>query len=117
MAEHLQRLGPPLTAGPPDDPRQVVAATLAYVNRNRQRMDYPRYRRQGLPVTSAAVESLIKQVNRRVKGTEKFWLRGGAETVLEVRAAYLSEDGRAEAFHDHRPRGRAVGRGRLRPAA
>ncbi|MCX5670341.1 MAG: hypothetical protein NTU94_03335 [Planctomycetota bacterium] len=68
---------------------QVVASTLAYVNRNRQRMDYPRYRRHGLPVRSAAVESLIKQVNRRVKGTEEFWRRGGAETVLAVRAAYL----------------------------
>jgi hypothetical protein len=117
LAEQLQRLGRPSTAGPPEEPRQVVADTLAYVKRNRQRMDYPRYRRQGLPVTSAAVESLIKQVNRRVKGTEKFWRRGGAEAVLEVRAAYLSEDGRAEAFHDRRPRGRAVGRGRLRPAA
>lgn len=117
LAEQLQRLGRPSTAGPPEDPRQVVADTLAYVKRNRQRMDYPRYRRQGLPVTSAAVESLIKQVNHRVKGTEKFWLRGGAEAVLQVRAAYLSQDGRAEEFHDHRPRGRAVGRGRLRPAA
>lgn len=117
LAQQLQRLGRPSTAGPPEEPRQVVADTLAYVRRNRQRMDYPRYRRQGLPVTSAAVESLIKQVNHRVKGTEKFWLRGGAESVLAVRAAYLSQDGRAEAFHDHRPRGRAVGRGRLRPAA
>jgi hypothetical protein len=80
-------------------------------------MDYPRYRRQGLPVTSAVVESHIKQINRRVKGTEKFWLRGGAESVLQVRAAHLSEDGRAEEFHDRRPPGRAVGRGRLRPAA
>ncbi|MCX5670251.1 MAG: hypothetical protein NTU94_02880 [Planctomycetota bacterium] len=117
LAQQLQRLGWPSTTGPPEESRQVVADTLAYVKRNRQRMDYPRYRRQGLPVTSAAVESLIKQVNHRVKGTEKFWVRGGAEAVLAVRAAYLSEDGRAEAFHDHRPRGRAVGRGRLRPAA
>jgi hypothetical protein len=117
LAEQLQRLGAASTPGPPGEPRQAVAATLAYVNRNRQRMDYPRYRRQGLPVTSAAVESLIKQINRRVKGTEKFWRRGGAESVLQVRAAYLSDDGRAEAFHDHRPQGRAVGRGRLRPAA
>jgi hypothetical protein len=117
LAEQLQRLGWPSTAGPPEEPRQVLADTLAYVKRNRQRMDYPRYRRQGLPVTSAAVKSLIKQVNHRVKGTEKFWVCGGAECVLTVRAAYLSEDGRAEEFHDHRPQGRAVGRGRLRPAA
>jgi hypothetical protein len=80
-------------------------------------MDYPRYRRQGLPVTSTIVESLIKQFNKRVKGTEKFWLRGGAEAILQSRAAYLSDDGRDQAFHAHRPRGRAVGQNRLRLTA
>ena len=78
------------------------------------RMNYPQYRREGLPVTSATVESLIKQFNQRVKGTGKFRLRGGAEAVLQVRAAYLSDDGRGEEFHHHRPRGHAVGRNRLR---
>jgi hypothetical protein len=95
---------------------KVVELALAYVERNRQRMDYPRYRRMGLPVSSSLVESLIKQINHRVKGTEQFWNNGGLEAVLQVRAAYLSEDGRAEAFHENRPRGPAVGRnrGRLR---
>ena len=41
----------------------------------------------------------------------------GAEAILQVRAAYLSDDGRGEEFHQHRPRGHAVGRNRLRPAA
>jgi hypothetical protein len=80
-------------------------------------MNYPQYRREGLPVTSAAVESLIKQFNQRIKGSEKFRLCGGAEAVLQVRAAYLSDDGRAEDFHTRRPRGRAVGQHRLRRAA
>jgi hypothetical protein len=91
---------------------KVVELALAYVERNRERMDYPRYRRLGLPVSSSLVESLIKQINHRVKGTEQFWNHGGLETVLQVRAAYLSEDGRAEAFHERRPRGPAVGRNR-----
>ena len=117
LQEHLRRLGPPADDAPDDAPRRVVSKVLAYVSTNAQRMDYPRYRREGLPVSSAAVESLIKQFNQRVKGTEKFWLRGGAEAVLQVRAAYLSDDGRGEAFHAHRPRNRAAGRGRLRPAA
>jgi hypothetical protein len=87
------------------------------VENNRARMDYPRYRRLGLPIVSASVESVLKQVNRRVKGSEKFWLRGGAEAVLQVRAAYLSEDGRAERYWARpRPYARAAGRGRLRPA-
>ena len=93
--------------------RTVVAST-AKVERNRERMDYPRYRRMGLPISSALVESLIKQVNYRVKGSEQFWNRGGLEAVLQVRAAYLSQDGRGEDFHERRPRGPAVGRNRAK---
>ncbi len=75
-------------------------------------MDYARYRREGLPVTSTVVESLIKQFNQRVKGTEKFRNQGGAEAILRIRAAYLSEDDRVERFHEQRPRGRAASRER-----
>jgi hypothetical protein len=117
LQKQLARLGPPPDESAGDTPRRVVSLTLAYVTANAGRMEYPRYRREGLPVSSAAVESLIKQFNQRVKGTEKFWLRGGAEAVLQVRAAYLSDDGRGEAFHAHRPRGRAAGSHRFRLAA
>jgi hypothetical protein len=117
LSEQAERLGPPPPKCRADDGRKIMALSLAYVQNNAERMDYPRYRRKGLPVTSAAVESLVKQFNQRVKGTEKFWLRGGAEAVLQVRAAYLSDDGRGEEFHRHRPRSRAVGRNRLRRSA
>jgi hypothetical protein len=101
-----------------DDPRRIVAETLGYVENNQTRMDYPRYRQLGLPISSAPVESVIKQINRRVKGSEKFWLREGAEALLQVRAAYLSEDGRAERYWSRpRPYARAAGGGRLRPVA
>ena len=101
-----------------DDPRRRVHEALGYVRNNRGRMDYPRYRRLGLPVSSAAVESTIKRVNRRVKGSEKFWLGGGAEAMSRLRAAHLSEDGTAGRYWEKpRPPGRAVGEGRLRPAA
>ena len=94
-----------------------MSLVLEYVTHNAGRMDYPRYRQQGLPVTSTIVESLIKQFNKRVKGTEKFWVRPGAEAILQSRAAYLSEDGRDGTFLGHRPRGRAAGRNRLRLSA
>jgi hypothetical protein len=96
----------------PKDACRVVKLATDYVERNRERMNYPRYRRMGLPVSSALVESLIKQINHRVKGTEQFWNDGGLEAVLQVRAAYLSEDGRAEKHHEQRPRRPAVGRNR-----
>ena len=108
---------PPADA-PDNDPRQVVAEALRYVHNNRTRMDYPRYRRLGLPTSSAPVESTIKQINRRVKGSEKFWLGNGAEAMLQLRAAYLSEDDRASAYWSRpRPYARAAGAGRLRRAA
>lgn len=53
-----------------------------------------------------------------MKGTEKFWLEGGAEAILQVRAAYLSEDGRTERYWTRpRPYAPAVGSGRLGRAA
>lgn len=112
-----ERLGPAPPHTSDDDPRRIVSLALEYVKSNACRMDYATYRRAGLPITSSAVESLIKQFNKRVKGTEQFWLEGGAEAILQVRAAYLSDDDRAVQFHKHRRPGRAVGRNRLRPAA
>ena len=98
--------------------KQTVEETLTYVRNNRQRMDYPEYRRLGLPISSAPVESTIKQINRRVKGTEKFWLEGGAEAILQLRAAQVSQDDRWNRYWS-RPRKhrRAAGSGRLAQAA
>jgi hypothetical protein len=70
---------------------------------NQPRMDYPCYRRQGLPIITGLVESLIKQFNRRVKGTEKFWNETQAETILQLRAAQLSEDDRLAEHLKTRP--------------
>jgi hypothetical protein len=77
--------------------------TIGYLTNNQARMDYPRYRRAGLPTCSGLVESLIKQFNRRVKGTEKFWNPTGAETILQLRAAYLCEDERLKKHLKTRP--------------
>jgi hypothetical protein len=76
----------------PTDPYEVIRLTIGYLSHNESRMDYPRYRRAGLPTCSGLVESLVKQFNRRVKGTEKFWNPSQAETILQLRAAFLSAD-------------------------
>jgi hypothetical protein len=86
------------------DPRAVLQQALTYLRNNRGRMDYPRYRRLGLPIVSALVESLIKEINGRVKGTEKCWNDPeGAERILQVRAAVLSEDERLAKHMAQRP--------------
>jgi hypothetical protein len=118
LRKAVSELGEPPPKATDTDPRKIVRETLGYVQNNRTRMDYPRYRRLGLPTSSAPVESTIKQINRRVKGSEKFWLSGGAEAILQLRAAYLSEDDRASTYWSRpRPYARAAGAGRLRVAA
>jgi hypothetical protein len=64
---------------------------LRYLRNNAGRMRYDEYRRQGLPIMTSAVESVIKLINKRVKGSEKFWSEPGAEAILQLRADYLSE--------------------------
>lgn len=110
LAKHSQRIGLPPKGVADDDPRKILANALNYVDTNSERMDYARYRKAGLPISSAPVESLIKEVDKRVKGSEKFWIREGLEAILQVRAAYLSDDGREENFWACRPLGRAAGR-------
>jgi hypothetical protein len=87
-----------------DDPNKPLADAVRYLSNNRSRMDYPTYRRLGLPVTSSPMESLVKQINLRVKGTEMFWDDpDGAEAILRLRAASLSDDGRLDRYLANRP--------------
>ena len=45
------------------------------------------------------MESLVKEMNCRVKGTEMFWNHPqGAEAILQVRAAALSDDDRLSKY-------------------
>jgi hypothetical protein len=87
-----------------DDPNKPLVDAVRYLTNNRSRMDYPTYRRLGLPVTSSPMESLVKQMNLRVKGTEMFWDDpAGAEAILRLRAASLSDDGRLDRHLARRP--------------
>lgn len=117
LHRHRRRIGEPAEGVGEKDPRAVLVANIRYITENRSSMDYPAYRRAGFPVTSALVESGIKQYNRRVKGTEKFWRRDGVEAVLQVRAAHLSEDDRAKRHFENRPRAHHAGGPRFRKPA
>jgi hypothetical protein len=79
-------------------PRQVVARALRYLRNHQDKMRYDVYRRQGLPITSSLMESVVKQVNQRVKGTAKFWSEEGGEAVLQRRADHLSDGAPRQAF-------------------
>lgn len=96
--------GEAATAEERRDPRRVVAQARSYLGNNRDRMAYPRYRREGLPTTSSLVESLVGEVNARVKSKQKHWNRPAeAESILQLRAAVLSQDDRLHRFFAQRP--------------
>ena len=101
-------LGVPEKDESEESPRQKVAHALRYLQNQKSRMRYDEYRRQGLPLTSSHIESTIKQINRRVKGSEKFWSGRGAEALLQLSADYLSETKPLTTFWRDRP-SRATG--------
>lgn len=71
---------------------------ITYLSNNASRMQYARYRREGLPVTTSPVESAQKQINERIKGTEKFWRDDSLEPLLQLKADDLSETHDRNAF-------------------
>jgi hypothetical protein len=86
------------------DPRVIVQKCITYLTNNKDRMDYPKYRQLGLPCSTSPVESLIKEVNFRTKGTEKFWNRPeGADAILAVRNAVLGDDDKLSNWILNRP--------------
>ena len=104
MRRHQEKLGSPPQGCDENDPRQVLAEGITYFENNASRMNYPRYRKEGLPITSAYMESFVKEMNYRVKGTEKFWNDGpSAEAILQLRAAKLSDDDRLARHMRSRP--------------
>jgi hypothetical protein len=98
-----QELGLPGENELEESPRAKVADALRYLQNQKARMRYDAYRRQGLPITSSHIESTIKQINRRVKGSEKFWSGVGAEALLQLAADYLSETRPLTTFWRERP--------------
>ncbi len=79
---------------------------MSYLSNNSaRRMAYPRYRQQGsADHEQLLAESLVGEFNARVKSRQKYWNRPcGAEAMLQLRAAWLSEDGRLERYFAERP--------------
>ena len=101
VASRSAEIGPPDKDESETSPRKLVAKTLGYLKNQRSRMKYDQYRKRGLPITSSYIESTIKQINRRVKGSEKFWAQG-AEPLLKLAADHLSETTDLDCFWKQR---------------
>jgi hypothetical protein len=91
LSRRQEELGLPTDDESDTSPRKIVDRALTYLQNQKSRMNYPRYRKLGLPITSSLMESTIKQLNRRIKGTEKFWSDKGGEAMLQMKADTLSD--------------------------
>ncbi len=68
---------------------ETLEKTRTYLSNNRDRMNYPEYRRLGLPIGSGRVEGLCKTLveGRCKQSGMRNWRPRGAEGVLRLRAA------------------------------
>lgn len=74
------------------DPRWIVHRNVGYFEENRERMNYPAYRAQGLPIGSGVVESACKHVvASRCKRAGMRWDESGAENILALRCLALND--------------------------
>jgi hypothetical protein len=75
------------------------AEVLTYFANHAQRMDYPRYLRNGWQIGSGAVESACKTVvNQRLCLGGMRWGADGSDGVAHLRALYRSDEEQWEAF-------------------
>jgi Uncharacterised protein family (UPF0236) len=71
--------------------QETLRRERGYFKANACRMAYPRFRAQGLPIGSGAIESEAKRlVQQRMKLPGARWSEPGAQAVLNVRSQLLS---------------------------
>ena len=72
-------------------PCVLSASVCAYLETNRDRMDYKTYRKRGLLIGSGAIESAHRTVmQRRLKRSGQRWSIRGAQRVLNLRVCLMS---------------------------
>lgn len=82
----LRRLRPKTEEG-----REVVRRTIGYFRTNRKRMRYAEFRKAGYFIGSGVTESGCKHlVGQRLKQAGMRWAIEGAQSMLQLRAAYLN---------------------------
>jgi len=106
LAKRQLELGLPTDEDGPTSARQIVSGALTYYQNQQSRMNYPLYRKLGLPITSSHMESAIKELNFRMKGTEKFWSKPGGQSVIQLRADNLSGTDPLSVFWKQRAKNR-----------
>ena len=89
-----------------DAENEEARTEIAYLTKHGEagRLQYPTFRKLGLPIGSGAIESGIRRViNLRLKNNGMFWREEHAEEMLQVRAQVISRrwDERVKTMRRH----------------
>lgn len=74
-----------------DPAQQALNQLLGYLGRHRERMDYPRYRREGLAISSGPMESTCKQLGTRLKGPGMRWREPNLEPMAKLLSLWQTQ--------------------------
>ena len=82
---------------------KAITDLSRYLTNNQSRIDYQAYLKAGLMIGSGVVESSNRRVvTQRLKQAGMHWSSFGAEGVMALRAAYLSNSNRWSSFWSNR---------------
>lgn len=85
----------------------AAAKCAQYIHRNRHRMRYPKFHKQGLCTSSGVLEAGCKvSIGTRCKRAGMHWTPNGANAIIALRCCRLS--GRFEDFWERRSQSRAA---------
>lgn len=85
----------------PSDRAEALDTEATYFFNNHKRMDYLHLREEGYLIGSGCIESGVKQFKTRFCGSGMRWSRDGAEGMLALRSAVLSDTFDASWLHTH----------------
>jgi hypothetical protein len=69
---------------------EILEVEANYFERNKERMRYPEFRKQGFFVGSGVIEAGCKTIIGRLKQSGMSWTVRGANTIIALRCCYLS---------------------------
>lgn len=90
----LRRLAP--ERGLPSAKKKALGRICSYLNKNRHRMRYDEYLRQGYPIASGVIEGACRHlIKDRMERAGMHWTLTGAQAMLDLRSVWIGGDWQA----------------------
>jgi hypothetical protein len=87
--------------GLPKATKKALGRICSYLHKNRQRLRYDEYLRQGYPIASGVIEGACRHlIKDRMERAGMHWTLGGAQAMLDLRSVWIG--GYWEAFQQQR---------------